>query len=57
MIERVRWKDERMRLRRGKQRLVGVGGGLEDVVNSPGLLCVLDACVRAGGVEEFQDSG
>lgn len=68
VIERMRSQDERIRLSRGKQRLKGGSGGLREggkegrredagCDECPRLLSLLDACVRAGDVEEFQGSG
>lgn len=54
VIEKVRKRDERIRLGGGKQRLKGKGGG--GYVKCPLLLSLLDARVRAGYVEEFQGS-
>lgn len=57
VIEKVRKRDERIRLGGGKQRLKGKGGGgVGGYVKCPLLLSLLDARVRAGYVEEFQGS-
>lgn len=52
-----RWKGK---IKKRKTKIEGGRGGgwrVADAVSVPRLLSLLDACVRAGGVEEFQGSG